>query len=97
MKKTMKAYLIYTPAGNAYDVWSFKPYSEVTNFCLDSKDVDFDIPDDFDTRPIQIKALKERQKQAAAAFQTMTTEINRQISQLQAISFDMPEVVNASS
>jgi len=50
-------------------------------------DVEFDIPDDFDPRPSQIAALQAKQKEAAAAFYAMTTELDRQISKLQALEF----------
>lgn len=85
MKKTFKAHLLYNLAGNEFDVWGFEPYSQDKYLVLACKEVEFDIPDDFDPRPQQIKALEEKQKQAAAAFAAMTTEINRQISQLQAL------------
>ena len=90
MKKTIKGYLHFSTA--AYN------YGEVNLYMCDMsgtpsmnavliKPVEFEveIPDDFDPRPAQIKALEEKQKQAAAAFQTMNTEIMRQISQLQAL------------
>jgi hypothetical protein len=48
-------------------------------------DVSFEVPDDFDPRPQQIKALEEKQRQAAAAFYALTTDIKRQISELQSL------------
>jgi len=85
VKKTMKAYLLFKAQDGSFDVWNFKPYSEEEYVCLDSKDVDFDIADDFDPRPLRIKALEEKEKQAAAAFYAMKTDIRREISQLQAL------------
>ena len=90
MKKTIKGYLHYSTwvctlgeirffetdmsAVQSMDVVLIKPH-----------EFEVDIPDDFDPRPAQIKALEEKQKQAAAAFHAMNTEIMRQISQLQAL------------
>ena len=48
-------------------------------------DFDFDMPDDFDPRPAQIKALQEKQTQAAADFHALQTDIMRQINDLQAL------------
>lgn len=102
MKKTLKGFLHFSayPWNYGELVLRHRDYTGDTTMCeilIKEIAVEIDIPDDFDPRPQQIKALEEKQKQAAAAFQTMNTEIMRQISQLQAICFDMPEVVNASS
>ena len=48
-------------------------------------EIEVEIPDDFDPRPAQIAALKEKQTKAAAAFHAMNTEIMRQINELQAL------------
>lgn len=85
MKKTMKAYLLYRTQNQEFDVWSFKPYSQDEYITLDCKEVEFDVPDDFDPRPAQIKALEKKQQEAAAAFHALTVEINRQIQELQAL------------
>lgn len=84
MKKTTKAYLIYKLQTQNFDVWNFKPLGS-EYITLDCKDVEFDIPDDFDPRPAQIAALQAKQKEAAAAFQAFTTETMRQIQELQAL------------
>lgn len=84
MKKTMKAYLLYRTELQEFDVWSFKPSSE-QYITLDCKEVEFDMPDNFDPRPLQIKALQEKQQKATAAFHAMNTEIMRQIQELQAL------------
>lgn len=85
MKKTMQVHLLYKLHSNDFDVWSFEPYSKTDYVVLGSKEVEFDIPDDFDPRPAQIKALKEKQRQAAADFQAFTTETMRRIQELQAL------------
>lgn len=48
-------------------------------------EVTFDVPDDFDPRPAQIKTLEAKRTELNAQFAAAVTEINRQISQLQAI------------
>ena len=87
MKKTMQAYLLYKPSSQEFDVWSFEPsISSTSNYIvIDSKEVEFDMPDNFDPRPLQIKALQEKQSKAAAAFHAMNIEIMRQINELQAL------------
>lgn len=47
----------------------------------------FDMPADFDPRPGQIAALEERKREITAKFQATVTEINRRISELQAIEY----------
>ena len=85
MKKTMKAHLIYKLSNKEFDVWGFEPFCKDEYIFLGCKDVEFEIPDDFDPRPLQIKALKEKQNKAAADFHAMNTEIMRQINELQAL------------
>ena len=46
-----------------------------------------EIPADFDPRPTQIEALEAKRKELQAQFAAAVTEINRQISQLQAIEY----------
>lgn len=48
-------------------------------------EVTFDVPDDFDPRPSQVKALEAKKRELQAQFAAAVTEIERQISQLQAI------------
>ena len=50
-------------------------------------EVTFEVPDDFDPRLQQIKALQAQQRQAAADFEKLCTDIKRQISELSAIEY----------
>ena len=90
MKKTLKGFLHLSTESWTYGDLLFyqcdMSRSEHIG-CVLIKPVEFevDIPGDFDPRPAQIAVLDEKQKQAAAAFAALTTEINRQISQLQAL------------
>jgi len=90
MKKTLKGFLHFSI--NPWDYGALtlrhRDYSDDASMgevLINPFEIAVDIPDNFDPRPAQIKALEEKQKQAAAAFQTMNTEIMRQISQLQAL------------
>ena len=87
MKKIVKCHLHYDTSKYrpGFTTWPQKMGSESENIFIASVDVEFEVPDDFDPRPQQIKALQEKQKEAAAAFHAMNTEIMRQINELQAL------------
>ena len=87
MKKTVKCYLHYKPKsyGDGFEVWDMDMSSDEDRILINSLDVVFDVPDGFDPRPLQIKALEEEQSKAAAAFHALNTEIMRQINELQAL------------
>lgn len=55
------------------------------NVYVGTAEVTFEVPDDFDPRPAQIKVLEAKRAELNAQFAAAVTEINRQISQLQAI------------
>jgi hypothetical protein len=54
---------------------------------LKSVPITLEIPDDFDPRPAQIKALEKKREELNTQFAAAVTELNRQISQLQAIEY----------
>ena len=85
MKITIKCNLVFDTVGGDFDVWTFQPSSTSCYALLDTKEFEFDIADDFDARPLRIKALQEKQTKAAAAFHAMNTEILRQINELQTL------------
>ena len=95
MKKTLNGFISFRK--NAWDDGGFHwhPYemAEHGYITVMPHSIEVDIPDDFDPRPQQIKALEEKQRAAGAAFAALTTEINRQISELQALEFT-PEVAS---
>ena len=87
MKKTIKCYLSYCTSKyfpgfrlSDMDMSTLNDRIAVNEF-----DVEVDIPDDFDPRPAQIKALQKQQTEAAAAFHAMTVENTRLINELQAL------------
>ena len=87
MKKTLKCFFHYNTASYAkcFEVWSMNMKGSDGLIFVVSVDVEFEVPDDFDPRPEQIKALQKKQTEAAAAFHAMNTEIMRQINELQAV------------
>lgn len=93
MKKTITAFLMFSPESYGDRDDKLELFcSDMTGYSgrvlVKKFDVEFEVPDDFDPRPTQIAALKEKQTKAAAAFHAMNTEIMRQISELEAICFD---------
>ena len=90
MKKTIKGFLHYstwvcTLGEIRFYESDMSGVPSIDLVLIKPHEFEVEIPDDFDPRPAQIKALEEKQKQAAAAFQTMNTKIMRQISQLHAL------------
>ena len=87
MKKTLKGFLHYSTSTytQGYEVWPLKIVDSGRLIFVKEIDVDVEVPDDYDPRPAQIAALKEKQKQAAADFQAHTTETMRKINELQAL------------
>ena len=76
--------------------WDSTPAYTVINGKLDdtdyrtyicSQEVELEIPDDYDPRAQKIAALREQQTKAAADYQKTVTEIQRRISELQAIEY----------
>jgi hypothetical protein len=51
------------------------------------QEIELDIPENYDPRPQQIAALKELQKKAASDYQIKVIEIQRRISELQALEY----------
>ena len=90
MKKTVDAFLHYSTSS-----WNFGELAiyqcDMTKSpsmeCVMIKplEIEVDIPDNFDPRPQQIKALQEKQTKAAAAFHAFSIETMRQINELQAL------------
>ena len=87
MKKTLKCFVHYNTSSYAkcFEAWSMNMKGSDGLIFVVAVDVEFEVPDDFDPRPEQIKALQQKQTEAAAAFHAMNTEIMRQINELQAV------------
>lgn len=68
-----------------YEVFSVKLDDMEHRVYVGEQEIEIDVPDNYDPRHQQIAALQEEQKKAAAAYQKAVTDIQRRISQLQAI------------
>ncbi len=71
-----------------FNRWCLDRYewkSDKDRIFVGTAEVTFEVPDDFDPRPAQVKALEAKRREIEAQFAAAVTEINRQISQLQAI------------
>lgn len=93
MKHTIKGYVTYEKSEFAtkptISFYTFKP--NATYFpgiaIVREQSIEVDVPDDFDPRPDLIKGLKEKERKARADFQATLTEIQRRISELEAIEY----------
>jgi hypothetical protein len=68
-------------------LWPVKVDENERRFFVSEQTVEVEVPDNFDPRAKQIAALEERKREMTAKFQAAVTEINRRISELQAIEF----------
>ena len=84
MKHTVTMHIHKSKYSNAFILFCCD-MTEYGDIYIAPIEVSFEVPDNWDPRPAQIKALQEKQRAAGAAFAALTTEINRQISQLEAI------------
>lgn len=98
MKKTIKGFITYEHsryapenpriAFNASMPENYPDiFTDTVTFCEHT--IEVDIPDDFDPRAGLIAALKARQVKAAADFAALCTDIQRQISQYEALTMEV--------
>lgn len=91
MQLTEKRFLRYDTAPSTdllgWSRWDISrtDYESPTSVVVGAIEVTFEVPDDFDPRPAQVKALEAKERELRAQFAAAVTEIQRQISQLQAI------------
>jgi len=52
-----------------------------------TQEIEIDVPENYDPRAQQIAALQELQAKASADYQKTVTEIQRRISELQALEY----------
>jgi hypothetical protein len=64
---------------------AYKLENDKSRIFVGTAEVTFEVPDNFDPRPAQVKALQAKELELRAQFAAAVTEIHRQISQLQAI------------
>lgn len=70
-----------------YQVYTCQLTDSECRTYVGEQEIEIDVPDNFDPRPAQIAALREQQTKAAADYQKTVTDIQRRISELQAIEF----------
>lgn len=97
MKKTIKAYVVYeAPSYKGLppriDLYTFDPRKSAGDsfrnlVVVSQRDIEIEVPDDFDPRPDMIANLQAEEKKARADFAAKVASIKRQISELQAIEF----------
>ena len=51
------------------------------------QEIEIDVPDNFDPRPAQIAVLEAQKQKVMADFQKSVTDINRRISELNALEY----------
>lgn len=97
MKKTVKTYVVYIAPrykGAQADIalYTFDPRKMASDtfsrdVVVSERDIEIEVPDDFDPRPDMIANLQAEEKKARADFAAKVASIKRQISELQAIEF----------
>ena len=70
-----------------YQVFSFEAPKDEYRTLMCTREVEIEVPDDFDPREQQIEALLDKKQKAMAEHQKTMTQIERAISKLQAISY----------
>jgi hypothetical protein len=70
-----------------YQVFSCKLGDAEHRVYVGEQEIEIDVPDDFDPRAQQIAALEAEKQKVMADYQKSVTDINRRISELQAITY----------
>jgi hypothetical protein len=69
-----------------YSVYPFSMVGTSRGYALiDTRDVELEVPDDFDIRPSLVATLEREKKELMAKFQARVTEIDGEIQSLLAI------------
>lgn len=58
---------------------------DLDSVAIRAHSIEVEVPDDFDPRPAQVAALREKREKAAATFSAYVAEIDASISKLLAI------------
>ena len=70
-----------------YQVFSFEAPNDEHRTFMATREVEIEVPDDFDPREQQIQVLLDKKQKAMAEYQKTMTQIDGAISKLQAISY----------
>lgn len=95
MKHTITGFVTLRPCNiedaSLVEFWPFDPrkYKHMAEYVVVKEhSFEVEVPDDFDPRPEMIKALQAKQQKARADFEKLCTDIQRQISEWQALEFN---------
>jgi len=91
MKTTMTVHLHYRKYEfddvGSFELFSCKLDDNDGRTYIGPREVEIDVPDDYDPRPQQIAALEKHKQKVMADYQKTVTEINARISNLQALEY----------
>ena len=75
----------------APDLWSFKPSppDSEDRIYIGERQVEIDLPDDFNPVPAQVRALEAEKAEALAKYQRSVAEINERLANLTAIGCEV--------
>ena len=91
MKTTITAHLHYRKYEfedvGSFELFSFKIDDTDCRTYIGPREVEVDVPEDYDPRAQQIAALEKKKQEVMAEYQKTVTEINARISNLQALEY----------
>ena len=91
MKVKIKAYVHYLKWAwedkGEFEVFSCKFSDDEHRTFVCEQEVEVEVPDDYDPRAQQVAALEKQKQKVMADYQKSVTDINRRISELQAIEY----------
>ena len=98
MKRIIKGYVTWRAAQYGaveptIDLLTFDPRSSSAfsdRVVVHERDIEIEVPDDFDPRPLLIEVLRNAEIQVRADFAVRITQIKKQIGELEAIEY-LPE------
>jgi len=70
-----------------FEVLSFKADDDNYRTYVGEQEIEIDVPENYDPRAQKISALEKQKQKVMAEYQKTVTEINEQISKLQAIGY----------
>jgi hypothetical protein len=91
MKTTITVHLHYRKYefddAGSFELFSFVLADTDGRTYIGPREVEVDVPEDYDPRAQQIAALEKHKQKVMADFQKTVTEINARISNLQALEY----------
>jgi hypothetical protein len=91
MKTTITAHLHYRKYSfdeqGTFELFSLKLSDSDGRTYVGPREVEVDVPEDYDPRAQQIAALEKQKQKVMADYQNTVTQINARISNLQALEY----------